>query len=378
MCDNASMMSRMRRFCSRNDLKEASTVGTENDIRFIRLIRLFFRGSPRSGKIFLVLLLMIGATIPPVAAVTPQPNSPVELVGTHGKFDFIKIDAARRRLLACHTGNNSLDVIDIADPFKPALIKSIPTGAAQGVVVDEKHGRYFVSASKPPQLVIIDAARLEVTGTMPLPEAADLIAYHSETNRVLVDDDEKPQMWIINPERKQIVQTNTYPGSGMEDFSLDKWQTSILQNIKDTNRLAKSDYVEGKLPGVWSTLPAEKPHGLALMPDGKRALVAGGNGKLVLMSIGENDGGKILASTDIAPHVDEIAYNPASGDVYCASGTGVISVVNVGGTQLGPAQTVPSAPGAHSIAVDPISNSVWIVFAKGDKAYVQGFIVGLR
>ena len=49
-------------------------------------------------------------TAPLMAAETLNPQPPVELTGTQGKFDFIKIDASRNRLLACHTGNGSLDV----------------------------------------------------------------------------------------------------------------------------------------------------------------------------------------------------------------------------------------------------------------------------
>ena len=61
------------------------------------------------------------------AADSLTPKNPVELSGTHGKFDFIKIDSANNRLLACHAGNGSLDVIDI---ITSKLIKGIPTGNA--------------------------------------------------------------------------------------------------------------------------------------------------------------------------------------------------------------------------------------------------------
>jgi DNA-binding beta-propeller fold protein YncE len=333
-----------------------SIIGTGNDIRLIRLIRL-------------ILLFFFAAAAQQLIALPLQPLPPVELTGTHGKFDFIKVDAARRRLLACHTGNGTLDVIDLDSS---RLLKSVPTGAAQGVAVDDKHGRYFVSVSKPPQLVIIDAAKLEVTGTVPLPGPADLVGYLPEMNRVFVDDGEKPEMWIIDPESKQIMQTNTFPGTGMEDFCFDKWGTLIFQNLKDTNQVAKSDFIEQKIPAVWSTLPAEKPHGLALVNNGDAVAVAGGNGKLVVMSMKEGTEGKVLASANIAPRVDEIAYDPDRRLIYAASGTGVISIVVLNGI-VQSVGSVSTAPGAHSIAVDPKTHAVWIVFVKGGKACVQRF-----
>jgi len=328
-------------------------VGMQNDIRLIRFIRIF-------------LIALVVATAPPLFAAALVPQPPVELPNTHGKFDFIKVDSARGRLLACHTGNGSLDVIDESTS---KLLKSIPTGGAQGVAIDDKGGRYFVSCSKPPQLVIVDATKLEATGTVALSGPADVCTYGSVFNRVVVNNDEKPEQWLIDPDAKKIANVVPYPGSGLEDLAFKPDGLAVLQNIKDTSQLAWTDLQKAEVGGTFPTAPAEKPHGLAMVgEDG--VLVAGGNGKLVLIDDGP---GKVIASADIAPRVDEIAYDPGNGNVYCASGTGVISVVSVGKDTLGKAESVPSAQGAHSIAVDPKTHTVWIAYAKNDKAYVQAF-----
>jgi len=301
----------------------------------------------------------------PLCAQTLQPQPPVELTGTHGRFDFIKVDEARGRLLACHSENGSLDVIDEATS---KLIKSVPTGRSQGIAIDDKGGRYFVSCSKPPQLVIIDAGKLEATGTVSLPGPADVCTYSAALNRVVVDNDEKPVQWWVDPDAQKIVQTLSYPGPGMEDLAFSDDGTALVQNLKDANLLAVVDPAKGTVIHRWSTEPAEKPHGLAMFPH-HEVFIAGGNGKLVLL---DYKTGKVVASEDIAPRVDEIAYDSDSGNVYCASGTGVISSPS----SSSPTETIPSAQGAHSIAVDSKTHIVWIVFAKGEKAYVQSFVAG--
>jgi DNA-binding beta-propeller fold protein YncE len=320
-------------------------------------------------KSCLISLSLFVATVSPLFAAALSPQPPVELTGTHGKFDFIKVDSARGRLLACHTGNGSLDVIDESTS---KLLKSIPTGGAQGVAIDDKGGRYFVSVSKPPQLVIIDAANLEATGTVVLPGPADVCTYSAKLNRVVVDNDDKPEQWWIDPSAKKIVNVLTYKGAGMEDLAFNADSNVLVQNLKEANALG---FVQPNMStiifGQCSTAPAEKPHGLAMSGDG--VLIAGGNGKLVLLNYKTQ---KVISSADIAPRVDEIAYDPENGAVYCASGTGVISAVSVGKDTLGTAESIPSAQGAHSIAVDPKTHTVWIAFAKGDKAYVQAFLPG--
>jgi DNA-binding beta-propeller fold protein YncE len=308
------------------------------------------------------------ATLHPLSAADSlTAGQPVELTGTQGKFDFIKIDSTNHRLLACHTGNGSLDVIDVASS---KLVKSVPTGAAQGVAVDNKNGRYFVSVSKPPKLVIIDSAKLEVIGEVPLPGPADLIAYHPESNRVFVCNDEKPELWVIDPVDKKILSTLTLPGGGMEDLGFDAQDTYLFQNLKDTSELAKIDPKEGKVLTKWSTSPAEKPHGLAMVSGTDTVLVVGGTGKLSLLSLTT---GQVLASADIALKVDEIAYDSAWERVYCASGLGIVSVVALNKKGLTALAPLPSSPGTHSIAVDSATHTVWIAFAKDGKAYVQAF-----
>jgi len=301
------------------------------------------------------------------AAESLTPQSPVELTGTHGKFDFIKIDSINHRLLACHTGNGSLDVIDTATS---KLIKSVPTGNAQGVAIDAKSGRYFVSCSKPRKMVIVDSTKLEVTGEVTLSGPADLVAYHPDTNRVFVCNDEKPEMWIIDPETKTITSTITFPGGGMEDLDFDKKGEFLFQCLKDSSQLAKLDPKSAKIVDIWSTSPAEKPHGLAMMASEDHALIVAGNGKLGLFDLGS---GKIITTADIAQKVDEIAYDPGAQRVYCASGLGTISVVDLDHSKLTTQPLLPSSQGAHSIAVDPTTHTVWIAFARDGLPFVQSF-----
>ena len=320
-------------------------------------------------KLLLPLILSLAAfhAVPVIADDALTPSAPVEVTGTQGRFDFIRFDAVNHRLLACHTQNGSLDVIDAATS---KLIKSIPTGGAQGVAVDDKNGRYFVSCSKPAKLVIINSEKLEITGEVPLTGPADVMAYDSNLDRAFVCNDEKPELWVIDPAPKSIVTTLTLPGAGMEDLGIDDKSAFLYQCLKDSSTLAQIDLKGMKVVTSWPTAPIEKPHGMAMVPGTDTILVVGGNGKLGLMS---QTTGQVLSSVDVAPRVDEIAYDPVLKRAYCASGTGVISVVALDGAKLTALAPVASSPGAHSIAVDPQTHTVWIVFAKDNKPFVQAF-----
>jgi len=109
---------------------------------------------------------------------------------------------------------------------------------------------------------------------------------------------------------------------------------------------------------------------MAVVPEADAFVVAGGNGKLVLMS--QKDG-HVLASAEIPPRVDQVAYDSALHRVYCASGTGKISITAVEDGKLRALGTVPSSEGCHSIAVDPRTHAVWVAYAKGEESFVQQF-----
>jgi YVTN family beta-propeller protein len=312
--------------------------------------------------------LLLLATLPQIQAAPPlEPGKPIVLAGTKGRFDFIAIDAPRRRLLAAHTGNNSLDIIDLD---KQTLIKSVPTGAAQGEAIDAKGGRYLASVSKPPQMAIVDAETLEMTGKVVLPGEADVMTFNSAAGQAYVCHDEAKEVWVIDPKLQKIVAIVELPSAAPEDLAFDADSHRLFQNLKNANSVAVIDPATNKVTATWPTAPAQSPHGMAIVPESDALLVVGGNGKLVLMS--QKDGA-VLTSADVASRIDQLAYDPGLHRAYGASGTGKISVVQVDGNKLTALGDAPSADGAHSIAVDPKTHTVWIAYAKGDSSFVQPF-----
>jgi len=194
----------------------------------------------------------------PGAALTA--GEPIVLEKTQGRFDFLRLDNVKRRLLLAHTGNKTLDVFDL-DTRR--LVKSVPTGAAQDSAVDAKSDRYFVSVSAPPRMVIVDATKLEVTGEVTLPAAADLMTFNPVNGRAYVCNDTAPELWIIDPEAKAIL--STISGKGMEDLTFDSTYSRLFQVVKDANALTLISPSKNKVLETWSTAPATNPHGLALV-----------------------------------------------------------------------------------------------------------------
>jgi DNA-binding beta-propeller fold protein YncE len=309
---------------------------------------------PATTSLFVAVIFAAGTS--PLSAAPPlTAGTPVVLQGTKGGFDFLEIDAAMGRLLADHTGNGTLDVIDTATG---KLIKSVPTGAAQGVAVDEAGGRYCVSVSKEQRMVIVDRQKLEVTGEVKLGGPADAIAFNSKNGFAYVGHDDAKELWVVDPNGKRIVTTIAI-GEGPEYVIADAATGRVYQNIKSNDTLAVIDSATNKVIDSWTTKPATKPHGLALEAKTHRLFVAGVNGSLVIM---DTTSGKVTGDVKIAPGIDQMAFDPGLRRLYCASGTGVMTVVQVTDTGAVSLGDVKTAKGAKTVAVEEKTHTVWTAY----------------
>ena len=295
-------------------------------------------------------------------------EAPIAIPNSHGGFDFIEVDQANSRLLLPHSGNGTLDIVDLVSS---GFIKSVPTGVAQDVSVDDKGGRYFVSISKETKLVTVDSSTLKINGEIPLSGPADIVAFDSQNGVAYVGHDNAAEVWAVDVNTKKVVAGITIP-EGPEGIAVDGESHRIYVNAKSADAVVVIDPASKTTVGTWPTAPALKPHGSALDSKGHRLFVAGGNGKLVAMDL---NSGKVVSSVDIAPRVDQIAYDSGLNRIYCASGTGVLSVVDAK-AELKFLGNVTTQKGVHSVAVDQKSHAVWIAYSGGKDA--PGFIQKMK
>jgi DNA-binding beta-propeller fold protein YncE len=295
-----------------------------------------------------------------------KPGTPILLPGTQGKFDFIRLDADKNRLLMGHEGNKSFDIFDLTTG---KLLKVCPTGTSQDAAVDANRGCYYVSGNDPGRMLIVDAGTLEITGTVPAPANTDLIGFDPLTGLVYESNDNAGQVWVIDPVSRKIVTTIKMDGTGVEDLTFDTGYKHLYQAVKGTNSIAVIDPASNKVLQAWPCAPDKGAHGIAYATDINGLLVACA-GKLLLFDCVS---GKLVATVATGDRVDEIAYDPEMHTAYCASRGGIISVASVEAGRLTAVGDIPDQPGTGDIAVDPKTHTVWIAYKQDDQCFVQPF-----
>ncbi len=295
-------------------------------------------------------------------------DAPIKVPDSSGGFDFLKIDAARNRLLANHTGNNSLDVFDLADG---KLLKHIPTGKAQDVAVDGEAGTYLVGVSKEQKVVVVDAEKLEVLREIKLDGPADAITFTPKQHELYVGHDDGKDLWVISPHENKVITTIAI-AEAPEVVIYDAASDRIFQNIKSNATVLVIDPMSHQIKETWSTAPATGPHGLAYNPATSHLFCAGANGKLAVL---DAKSGKNVGSVDIAKGVDQIVFDSDQQRVYSACGSGKICITQDSASGPKSLGEVDSPRGAKTLAYDAKAHAVWVAYADGSGSYIQRFRV---
>ena len=299
------------------------------------------------------------------ASLTPQ--VPIVVPRVPGFFDYMEVDDKYRRLLVSHSGSRTLDIIDLTTE---TVARQVDVGEAHGIALDVKDGRYYIGTGRPSMVVDIQRKFMVKQNQIPMGGTIDAVAFDSKSDALYADRADTGQVVVIDGQTRKIL-TNITIGGDLEFVVYDPVSDRIYQNVVSTNVVAVIDPKTNAVVASWPAAPAHQLRGLAVDGATHRLFTAGGNGKLAVM---DTTSGSVIAVVAIAPGVDQIDFDPGTKRIYCASGTGLLSVVqetDTGAESLGDV-TVPRH--AHTVAVDPTTHNVWISYGAADNDYVMKLV----
>ena len=102
------------------------------------------------------------------------PAASIEIAESKGKFDFLRIDSQRHRLLAAHENDGTADYFDL---LKPRLLVRLKLGGAVDTAVDADSKFYYVSVQEAERVAVVDAASLKEVQSIKTPGPTDAILY---------------------------------------------------------------------------------------------------------------------------------------------------------------------------------------------------------
>lgn len=295
----------------------------------------------------------------PLVPVAPPVSVPIV-----SGFDYVTVDAARRRVYAAHTGSRALAIVD-AD--SGAVIGQVRVGPMHGVAVDPATGHVFTGNGEADSVSEVDPVSQKVLRSVDVPGAIDAIAYDAARKRIYADEDGGPRVFVIDATSMRLTSTLTLPGQSLEYLAVDPQTHDVYQNVDDKNEFVIIDGGALSVRKTVSTPGIIRNHPLQYDPAYMEVLTAGGG---VLAAYDRT--GKELGRTQIPP-VDQCDLDPASHLLACAGGGFITAFRTRPGAAPEQLAQVAVARGAHTVAIDAKTGEVWTVWASPQGDFVQRF-----
>jgi YVTN family beta-propeller protein len=301
-------------------------------------------------------VLVSGLALPIRAADGPYRKLKEIAIGGEGRWDYLSVDAAGRRLYVSHATR-----VVVVDLEKDAVVGEIaPAPGVHGIAVVPELGRGFVSNGRDSTVSIVDLKTLQIVGTIKTGENPDAILYEPAHKEVYAFNGRGKSATVFDAKTGELRATIPLPGKP-EFAVVDVKAGRIYNNIEDTNQLVAIDTATRAVVASWPIAPGEEASGLALDSEGRRLFVGCSNSRMLMVDAAN---GKVLASVPIGPGVDANAFDPGIGLAFASSSDGTLTVARPEGRdELSVVQTLVTPKRSRTMTLDPVTHRLYVAAA---------------
>src|SRR6202522_751944 len=208
------------------------------------------------------------------AALPPQP------VPVFSGFDYVSVDAQRRRIYAAHGGSKALLIVD-ADSGK--VIGQVRVGPMAGSAIEPLTGHVFTGNGEDDSVSEVDPVAMKVLRSVDTSGPVDAIAYDPANGRIYADEDDGTHLFVIDAKTFTLVKSIVLPGHKPEFLTIDPETHEVYQNIDDLSEIAVIDPVTLTVKRTIPTPEVKANHPLQYDPDFHQLAVGGTSGASGIM-----------------------------------------------------------------------------------------------
>jgi DNA-binding beta-propeller fold protein YncE len=295
------------------------------------------------------------------------PALPPQPVPVFGGFDYVTVDAQRRRVYAAHGGSKALLIVD-ADTGN--VLGQVRVGPMAGVAVDPATGHVFTGNGGGNSVSEVDPVAMRVLRSVDTSGPVDAIAYDPANARIYADEDDGTHVFVIDARTMKLVKSIVVPGHKPEFLAIDPQTHEVYQNIADRSEVAVIDPASLTVKRTFPTPEIKNNHPLQYDPDFRQIVVGGTNG---VMSAYTREGKKIGSLS--VPRFDQCNLDRSQHVLACAGSGGITRLQLKAGAAPAIIDTTAVNAGVHTTAIDPSTHAVFTVWSNRDGSgdFVQKF-----
>ena len=298
------------------------------------------------------------------------PALPPQPVPVFSGFDYVTVDAQRRRVYAAHGGSKALLIVD-ADSGK--VIGQVRVGPMAGSAVDPATGNVFTGNGDGESVSEVDPVTMKVLRSVDTSGPVDAIAYDPTNGHIYADEDNGTHLFVVDAKTFKLVKSIVLPGHKPEFLTIDPETHELYQNIDDLSEIAVIDPDTLTVKRTIPTPEIKANHPLQYDPEFHQLAVGGTSGTSGIMSTYTRAGQKIGSIT--VPRFDQCNLDRTQHILACAGGGGITRIQLKAGAAPEIIDTTPVNAGVHTVAIDPTTHAVFTVWSNRDGSgdFVQKF-----
>jgi len=228
------------------------------------------------------------------------------------------------------------------------------------VALAPERNRGYISNGRGNSVSVFDLKTHEILAEVPSSgKNPDSVMYDAFSGRVFTFNGATANATAIDAATNKVV--GTVDIGGKPEFAVTDGKGTIFVNNEDTSEVVAFDAKTLQVKTRWSITPGEGPSGLAIDLEHKRLFSVCDK----VMVVSDFVNGKVVATVPIGGGPDAVRYDPGTGLVFASNGEGTLTVVKQESADTYVVlETVPTAPRARTMELDPKTHHVFVVSAE--------------
>ena len=278
-------------------------------------------------------------------------------VGGEGGWDYLSVDEAARRLYVSH--GSAVVVIDLDKETVGGEITNTP--GVHGLAVAPDLQRGFTSNGRSNTASIVDLKTLQTLAKVDTGANPDAMLYEPGQQEVYMFNGRGQSATVIDAKAGKVVAT--IPLGGRPEFAAaDSKAGRVYNNLEDKSEVVAIDTKTHQVVNTWPIAPGEEPSGMAMDVAHHRLFLGCGNKLMVMM---DSENGKVVASVPIGEGVDANAFDPGTQYAFASCRDGTVTIAHEDAPdKLTVVQTLATARGSRTMALDPQTHKIYLAAAK--------------